>query len=609
MSLIKRKKSLSISLVSVLMILTVSLFLFSCAKDNSYDTSKEIAAAWPEYTGSVMIDSVTLKNWLDNGYPGDIYGNTKIVVLFVGTQDQYDAGHIPDSQFVGYGDIKADRSDGVSMTIDMVATKAQMDGVIQKTGIDGGTLIVITGPSGNFSFMNTARAYYNFRYWGFPRSKLRVLDGFVNTTWADAGYLLEFEAPTAPEPSTYSVCYLTQRPDDFRAPLKKMIEVAADSDDSTVIIDTRSEEEYNGTSGPGDSPATPGSAGPDSKEYVAFEGHIRGAQWLEYKKLLDTDNDGRLKNSDDLIAEFKSIGIDDDTKTAYPYCRTSWRAAITFLALDGVLNYPVKLYDGAWIEWGQMTAADILRPGPKYPKNPKDKVWSSGPLDADSPWRTDKVLPLKGAIIVDNSDDGYSDVLLGDANQDWLTSTRPGIGPYYGRDFAFHMLNNSDTATWTPFLPSDGEYDVYIWHTAKSTYETNASYTINHNDTSDLVSDVALSTKDGDGTWHKLGTSSYYFKGDGSENVTLTDSVSDKYVVADAVAFVPVSSPITSETPISLSKAVIYNGYQKLIVESILANSGADAGGDNVNRTDEEICAIEGPGGGGAGGGGDSGGY
>ncbi len=381
MSFIKRKKSLSISLVSVLMILTVSLFLFSCAKDNSYDTSKEIAAAWPEYTDTVMISPLTLKNWLDNGYSGDIYGNTKVVVLFVGTQDQYDAGHIPGSQLVGYSDIKAKRSDGVSMTIDMVATKAQMDGVIQKTGIDGGTLIVITGPSGDFPFMNTARAYYNFRYWGFPRSKLRVLDGFVDTTWADAGYTLEFEAPTAPEPSTYSVCYLEQDPDGFRAPLEEMINVAKDTKDKTVIIDTRSDAEYNGTV-----KATPGS---ESEKYVAFEGHIWGAKHQEYKNLLDYDNDGRLKSDTDLIAAMKDIGVNENT-IAYPYCRTSWRAAITFLALDGVLNYPVKLYDGAWVEWGQMTAA------------------SAGSLKASSKWRTDLVLPLPGAIIVDNSDEGLT---------------------------------------------------------------------------------------------------------------------------------------------------------------------------------------------------------
>lgn len=45
---------------------------------------------------------------------------------------------------------------------------------------------------------------------------------------------------------------------------------------------------------------------------------------------------------------------------------------MTFLILDGLLGYPVKLYDASWIEWGYLA----------------DKA-KSGVLEADSPWRTD----------------------------------------------------------------------------------------------------------------------------------------------------------------------------------------------------------------------------
>ena len=565
MSFIKRRKSLSISLVSVLMILTVSLFLFSCAKD--YDTSDEIAAERGDPKVDVMLEPSVLYNWVTDGYPGDDnYGLNKMVILFVGTQDQYDAGHIPGSQLVTYGDIKAKRSDGVSMTIDMVATKAQMDAVIQRTGIDGGTLIVITGPSSDFSFMNTARAYFNFRYWGFPRSKLRVLDGFVNTTWKDAGYPLEFEAPTAVEPSTYSVCYLKQDPDKFRAPLEDMIKVAKDNDPKTVVIDTRSNGEYSGNSN--------STRASDTTKYVAFEGHIRGAKWLEYKNLLDPAT-GKLLSGTDLTKKFDTIGVNENT-TAYPYCRTSWRAAITFLALDGVLFYPVKLYDGAWIEWGQMTA--------KYDA-----------LDKTSPWITDKELKdIPGAVVIDNLDSGFS------AGTAWNTSTSAGSGSYYGTNFRYIAAGSgTNSATWTPSLTTAGNYDVYVWHTAKSAYAPDEKFTITHSGTTDTV--TVEMTKNG-GTWYKLGT--YAFDAGGSEDVTLTDEATvGTYIPADAVAFVPAGA--TSW----LSEAVNYNASSD--VEQIQANSFIP-NADNVNRTDEEICDIEGPSGGGGGaggGGGESGGY
>lgn len=45
---------------------------------------------------------------------------------------------------------------------------------------------------------------------------------------------------------------------------------------------------------------------------------------------------------------------------------------MTFLILDGLLGWPVKLYDASWIEWGYL--ADEAK---------------MGVLDADSPWRTD----------------------------------------------------------------------------------------------------------------------------------------------------------------------------------------------------------------------------
>ncbi len=425
MSFIKRKKSLSISLVSVLMILTVSLFLFSCAKD--YDTSKEIAAKRVDPKIDVRISPSELNNWLTDGYQNDAYGISKVVVLFVGTQGDYENGHIPGSYLLNIGsDLKSVRSDGVSPTIDMVATKDQMDGLIQKTGIDGGTVVVLTTsydskdlPT-NVPFMVLSRAYFNFRYWGFPRSKIRVLDGFVDTTWTDAGYALAFATPKAPEPSTYSVCYLKQDPDRFRATLEDMINVAKDSDDKTVVIDSRTSGEYNGN------PSVDFTKGPIGKDkdnnplYVAFEGHIRGAKHQNFTDLLDN---GKLKPRGDLITEMSDIDVNENT-TAYPYCRTSWRAAITFLALDGVLNYPVKLYDGAWIEWGQMTAA-----------------WS-GALDADSPWRTDRVLPITGAVIVDNTD--------AEVSGNWVASINPGVGPYYGSDFMYIKAGTGQNSVkWT----------------------------------------------------------------------------------------------------------------------------------------------------------------
>ena len=103
----------------------------------------------------------------------------------------------------------------------------------------------------------------------------------------------------------------------------------ATTDDSYVIIDARSIEEYNGTN-----------------ETKQRKGHIPGAVHIEYKDV--KTKDGKLKNAETLKAMYEEKGVTSD-KTVIIYCKSSVRAAIEFMALSSVLDYPnVKVYDGAF---------------------------------------------------------------------------------------------------------------------------------------------------------------------------------------------------------------------------------------------------------------------
>jgi len=53
-----------------------------------------------------------------------------------------------------------------------------------------------------------------------------------------------------------------------------------------------------------------------------------------------------------------------------------------------MLGYPAKLYDGSWLEWGQM--ADVAK---------------DGGLAATSPWRTDT--PERSGVVTYNVDNGF----------------------------------------------------------------------------------------------------------------------------------------------------------------------------------------------------------
>jgi 3-mercaptopyruvate sulfurtransferase SseA len=373
--------SLLVYMVSLVLVLA-PLFLQGCGGGGGgYDNPATEATQT-----SVLISPQTLNNWTVNGYKNS-EGFTKLVVLDVASQSSYVEGHVPGAfLFDSSADLAATRSDGVFEVPSMVATKAQMDDLIQRTGIDENTVIVLTTNPGASNLMQLGRAYFNFRYWGFPKNRLKVLDGNI-ATYEAAGFALEKTVPPSPAPSTYSVCQLTQNT-TVRAPFGEMVTVSEDNNPLTVVVDARSPDEYNGV--PGKTAGPTGASG----GYVAFEGHVRTAVSMNYTNLLTAE--GTLLPKEDLRALFASFGL-NGAETSYSYCRTSWRAAIHFLALDGVLAYPTKIYDGAWIEWGQMAS-----------------VSKAGALTDDSPWRADTA--SRSEAITYNQDAGLTVYQITDAN-------------------------------------------------------------------------------------------------------------------------------------------------------------------------------------------------
>jgi len=332
---------------------------------------EDLSGLLPE-PASIMISPADLAGWLNN--PATFtaqtgYGN--LVVLHVDSAAGYAVGHIPGAFLLNTAvDQMATRSDGIAPTINQVPTRAQMDALIQRTGINADTVVVFTTSSVASNMMQLGRSYFNFRYWGFPKERLRVLDGNANQYTAATGVALVTAAP-AQAVSTYTVCALPQNVsvDRFRASFEEMFDVAQGGTPlgavppTVVIADARSAEEYAGDAGK----TTTAISG----TYVAFEGHVKGAEHQEWTKLIA---DGKLLTEANLVTAMNEIGASIGT-TVYTYCRTSWRAAVNFLALDGALGWPVKIYDGAWIQWGQMASNEL-----QY----------AGSLNPASPWRTDR---------------------------------------------------------------------------------------------------------------------------------------------------------------------------------------------------------------------------
>lgn len=138
-----------------------------------------------------------------------------------------------------------------------------------------------------------------------------------------------------PERSQYSVTLRGQAAADIDYVLAHL------RDPQTVLLDTRSPEEYSG-----------------ELKRAARGGHIPGAVNYNWTDAMDHDRHLRVRSADELQRELSALGV-DPSKEIIVYCQTHHRSAHTYIVLKH-LGYPrVRGYAGSWSEWGNRTDTPI----------------------------------------------------------------------------------------------------------------------------------------------------------------------------------------------------------------------------------------------------------
>lgn len=257
-------------------------------------------------TSSALIAPETLKAWSDEGLVNGA-GYDRVVILDVNSIAGYGAGHIPGAHFVNSADITQNRREGPATDVNMALDGAHMNALIQKYGIDNKTTIVFTGGTSTASassYLAVTRAYWTFRYWGFSRERLKLVDG-INAGWA-AAYGLTTTAPQGPKLSTYTVASNRILRTDLRASLAEVIDVADGKVPNVAIVDFRSGQTDNSYAG--QRGKTGGVFGTVS-DFVVFEGHIKGAGAMAYTDLFDSANAFRFKSPETLTSLLTGVGI------------------------------------------------------------------------------------------------------------------------------------------------------------------------------------------------------------------------------------------------------------------------------------------------------------
>ncbi|MHB8122895.1 MAG: selenite/tellurite reduction operon rhodanese-like protein ExtH [Desulfuromonadaceae bacterium] len=350
------------------------LVMWGCCKN---DTT--LTAPLATRTATALIDAATLKGWVDAGLVNSKNGEKVVILDITKSKDFYDRGHIPGAIYVDPAEIVQTRIEGVAASSAMVADGSRMDALIQRSGIDRNTTVVFTASSFDPVY-NATRAYATFRYWGFPKERLKVLDGWDHG-WK-AVYTLTSATPTI-TPSKYAVALHGKNrvQAGLRVSLGEMIAAVKNYDATKhVIVDTRSitaSGAYAGTPGTSLGVFSPNAGTPEvTADYTVFEGHMKHAKALVYTSLYNMGNANRFFPADDgtatsLKSRFAEVGM-NATKTAYVYCRTGYIASSEFFVLDGILGWNAVWYDGSWSQWGQMST--LAANGGKLPAS---AVWAT----------------------------------------------------------------------------------------------------------------------------------------------------------------------------------------------------------------------------------------
>ena len=208
--------------------------------------------------------------------------------------------------------------DGLPM---MLPSANDFEQIMSESGVGTDTHVVIVD-DGNMLW--ASRLFWTLEYYG--HDQVSILHG------GQAAWLADERGVTSNTPSAPSVEYkATPNP----ALVVNLAEVSGRLDDSgLVLLDNRTPAEYVG-------------------EDVRTErgGHIPGAVNINWTLHLNEGDVPTIKTPEELRKMYEQVGITGD-KEVVSYCQASVRGTHGYLVLR-LLGYDnLRVYDAAWVEWG-----------------------------------------------------------------------------------------------------------------------------------------------------------------------------------------------------------------------------------------------------------------
>jgi thiosulfate/3-mercaptopyruvate sulfurtransferase len=276
----------------------------------------------PEPTLRTLTDLLVSTDWLSSRLQ-----DPSIVVLHVGTQANYDAGHIPGARFVNLGPLQPTQNE-IPL---MLASAAVLREAFEAAGVTASSRVILTGDG----IAQAARGFFMLEYLG--HTKVSLLDG-GKAVWQAEGRPLSTERVTATRTSL-----ATSLAADRLASLDWVTHNRQRA--GVALVDARTAADYAGDAAPTATLPRPG--------------HIPGAWNIPWTELVVSTSAPRMKDVESLRSLFAPLGTDPRT-TMVPYCFSGMLSSVGYFAAR-YLGYDVKLYDGSMFEWSKRADLPVAK--------------------------------------------------------------------------------------------------------------------------------------------------------------------------------------------------------------------------------------------------------
>ncbi|MDO6816438.1 sulfurtransferase [Cobetia amphilecti] len=270
----------------------------------------------------LIVEPQQLAEMLDHPY---------IVIVDVPLKAESHARHVPGARLLDFKQLVGSNDDDIPG----VPSPEALSGVMSALGITRDSHVVAYDDEGGGW---AGRLLWTLALLGHTRYS--YLNGGLHA-WQGDGLPLSDTASDW-SPSEYHAAYMDTSVMATREDILDRL-AAEDPQESVVVWDARSAEEYRGEKGQN-----------------ARLGHIPGAVHFEWTEAMDRERNLRIRDYAELVTELGARGLNPEQHIV-THCQSHHRSGLTWLVGQALGFSDVRAYPGSWKEWGNRDDTPIER--------------------------------------------------------------------------------------------------------------------------------------------------------------------------------------------------------------------------------------------------------